>query len=241
MSKISFEINGKEYNLPDYISIEDYVKVFKVKDIFADEYFSAKVLSILTEAKIDDLLTINYQILENLAIMAMKKFPKDNKRFYQTFEFNGVEYGFITDWRKMSYGEFIDLDTLLSRKDNELLESIHLITAIMYRPITKKKRKGAYEIEKYDVDKMEERAEEFKKLDVKYFISGQFFFINFVRKYKGRLLLSSVMEKLTLKQRMKMLWKISLLKGRLGKDGDITTLLMSYANSTLQNTMPSQN
>lgn len=232
-SKITFEVDGKEYEIPDYITIEDYVKVFKVKDLFVDEYFAAKVLSILTGAKVDDLLTVNYQVLEKLAGLALSKFPKD-KRFYQKFEFNGKEYGFLPDWRKMSYGEFIDLDTLMSRKDNELLDSVHLMTAIMYRPIIKTKRNGAYEIEEYDMDKMEERAEEFKKLDAKYFISGQFFFINFVRTYRGRSLLYLAMEKMTMKQRMKMLWKISILKGRLGKDGDITTLLTSSQNMILQ-------
>ena len=36
---IDFNIEGKKYDLPDFISIKNYVKIFKVKDLFSDDYF----------------------------------------------------------------------------------------------------------------------------------------------------------------------------------------------------------
>ena len=36
---IKFKLEGKEYKLPEIITINDYVKISKVKDLFTDEYF----------------------------------------------------------------------------------------------------------------------------------------------------------------------------------------------------------
>ena len=48
MSKVSFIIKEKEYQLPEYLSIGDYQKIFKYKDILDDEYFGAKIINKLT-------------------------------------------------------------------------------------------------------------------------------------------------------------------------------------------------
>lgn len=117
----------------------------------------------------------NYNQIEMLSRYVMNLFPQKEK-FVDRFEFDGIKYGFIDTWRKMSFGEFVDLDTLMSKKDNDLLDNIHIITAILYRPIIEEDKKGNYKIEKYDPDTMEERAELFKKLDIKYFIGAQVFF-----------------------------------------------------------------
>jgi hypothetical protein len=36
---IEFDIDGKEYNIKEYLSVGDYQKIFKVKDLFEDDYF----------------------------------------------------------------------------------------------------------------------------------------------------------------------------------------------------------
>ena len=53
---IDFNIEGKEYVLPDYMSIGNYVKIFKVKDLFSDDYFSAKMVSLVSDCPVEDLL-----------------------------------------------------------------------------------------------------------------------------------------------------------------------------------------
>ena len=60
MKDIEFELKGVEYKLPDFISIENYVKVFKIKEIFSDSYLAAKILNIVTGAPLDLLLEVNY-------------------------------------------------------------------------------------------------------------------------------------------------------------------------------------
>lgn len=211
MKKITFEIEGQEYKLPNYISIENYSKIFKIKDLFVDEYFNAKLISTLSGVKVERLMEANYQDLIKLVRYVMTLFPKDSNKFYQTFEFEGVKYGFLPDWKDMSFGEFVDLDTLMTKRGNELYDSLHYITAILYRPITKQYDGGRYDIEKYDVDTMMERADKFKKLDAKYFLSAQFFFLLFVRKSRYPTL-KSLVKKMTFWQKVKMIKMYYLMK-----------------------------
>lgn len=240
MSRITFEIEDKEYELPDYISIENYVKVFKIKDIFVDEYFAVKLLNIMSGAPVEKLLEVNYVVIEKLANYVMNLFPKDNNQFIQKFEFEGVKYGFLPNWKEMSFGEFVDLDTLMSTKGDELLDNMHIITAIFYRPIIEENKKGAYKIEKYDPEKMIERAELFKNLDSKYFISSQFFFHKFVKKYLTHTQLS-LMPKMSVWMQIKILWKMRKLIYRiiLKKDLDGTQSLSEFQTLILQNMMKS--
>ena len=68
-----------------------------------------------------------------------------------------VKYGFIPNLSEISTGEFADLDTLCQ----ELNDNLHLIMAILYRPVDKEAN-GKYSIEPYDAD-LEERGRLFKK------------------------------------------------------------------------------
>ena len=240
MSRISFEIEGKEYFLPDYISIEDYVKVYKIKDLFVDEYFSVKLLNILTGAPVEQLMEVNYNTIEQLTNYAMSKFPTDKTKFIPKFEFEGVKYGFIPNWKDLSFGEFIDVDTLMSRKGNELLDSIHIITAILYRPIIEENKKGVYKIEKYDTDKMLDRAETFKRLDSKYFIGSQFFFHKFETKYFERIH-QSLIPKMSIWMQIKLIWKMRKMIYQIvfKKDSDGSQLLTDLQTMILQNIIKS--
>jgi hypothetical protein len=121
---------------------------------------------------------------------------------------DGVEYGFITSWKKMSFGEFADLDTLMTKKPEEFLNYLHIITAILYRPITKYKGKHKFEIEEYNVHTMEERAELFKnKLNVEYALGSQFFFIHFARTFSQNTPISSKMWMKISWMQIKFVWR----------------------------------
>jgi hypothetical protein len=117
--------------------------------------------------------------------------PRPPYNLIDRFELDGIHYGYIPSYKEMSFAEFADLDTLLTKKPEEIMDYLHIITAIMYRPIVSEKKKHNFKIEKYDSDKMIERAELFKeKLDVKFALGGQFFFIKFVNNSSNYIRLS---------------------------------------------------
>lgn len=239
MSKVTFKVEDKEYKLPELITIGNYVEIFKVKDLFEDKYLHAKIISKLSGCPMDDLLNCDYQTVEYLGNMSLQLFPMGKPVFEDRFQLNGVWYGFIPEWKKVSFAEFVDLDTLFSKKRNEILDFVHILTAIMYRPIISDPMLPKYHVEKYDVDSMEDRAYLFKnELDIRFFLGGQFFFINFGKNYSEHIVQSLTTEGLTLIQKIKFLWRWRKMIWSLlsKKDSDGTSFLTDFVRTTLQNT-----
>ena len=203
---IKFKLEETEYQIPDFISIESYSKMYKVKDLFSDDYFAAKIVSILSDAPLEDLLEADYTDVQYLASYIMSKIPLDKPKFIDRFEIDGVKYGFFPNWRELTFAEFVDMDTISTKKPEELLELLHILAAVMYRPIIEETSEHDFKIEKYNIETMKLRAELFKtKLDVKYILGAQFFFINYANRFLSYSQLS-LMPTLSMWTKMKIAW-----------------------------------
>ena len=236
---IKFKIDGDPYKIPDFINIEDYVKIFKVKDLFDEDYFAAKLISVVSGAPLKDLLDAGFDEINYLAAHILTIIPKqDEVKFVDRFELNGVKYGFFPNWRDLTFAEFVDMDTISTKNPDELLDLLHILAAIMYRPIVIERGEHDYDIEMYDVNTMKKRAELFKKeLDVKYILGAQFFFIKFAKRYLGYSPRSSTL-KIGMWDQIKMIW---LMWRMIFKMGSIKSLggflsLTKSLTTTLQNT-----
>jgi hypothetical protein len=239
---IKFSIEEKEYHLPDYMSIENYVKIYKMKDVFSEDYFSAKIINLITDCPIEDLLESDAQEVHYLSAYIMTLLPETNPKFEDRFELDGVQYGFFPNWRELTYAEFIDMDTISTKKPDDLLNLLHILAAIMYRPIVEETSEHDFKIEKYNVDSMKERAEMFKKkLDVKYLLGAQFFFINFAKRYLLYTQTSSIV-KIPFWTKVKLMWKMRrmiiniLFKGRSAGSLSQTELLEMILQNTTSST-----
>ena len=205
---IKFKIEDKEYTINDFVSIGQYASVYKIKDLFSDDLFAAKLINIFTDAPIEDLLNANYQEVNYLASQIMSMIPTGKPKFVDRFTIDGIDYGFFPKWEKLSFGEWVDMDTIASKSETELLDVLHILAAIMYRPIISEKSKHDFEIEKYDVKSMEERAEIFKnKLDISVLLAAQFFFIKFASK-SSNLTQLSLIQKIGTWKKMSLIWKL---------------------------------
>ena len=238
--KVEFEIDGKNYELPEFINVEQYTKIFKLKDVLSDEYFAVKLINALSGCPVEDLLQVNYQQIEHLALYCMSLFPKDKEKFIDRFEIDGVQYGFLDSWKKFSFAEWVDLDTLITKNPEQVIDNIHIILAIMYRPIVSEDKKTKkYTIEKYDSEKMIERAELFKKnLDVRIYFGTLVFFSRFVKKYTSPTQQS--LTSLSLWTQMKLVWKYrKIIKIVSQANGDGISSLTNLPTMILQSTMES--
>lgn len=206
---VKFKIDEKEYKIPEFISIENYAKIYKVKDLFSDDYFAAKLLNILTGAPLEDLLQVDYQEVSYLANYVLSLIPTSKEiPFKDRFELNGVHYGFFPTWKELTFAEFVDMDTISTKKPEEVLDLMHILAAVMYRPIIEEKSEHDFKIEKYSIESLNDRAELFKKhLDVKYIIAAQFFFIKFANRYSSYTQLSSI-KTLSIWTKIKIIWRM---------------------------------
>jgi len=235
---IKFKIDEKEYNVPEIMTIENYVKIFKIKDIFTDEYFAAKLISIVSDAPLEELLQGDYEEINYLAANILNQLPLDGIKFIDRFELDGVHYGFLPDWKSMTYAEFVDVDTISTRKQDEMLNMLHILCAVMYRPITVERSEHDFDIEKYDVKTMVKRSELFKsKLDVRYVLGAQTFFTKFGRRYSAYFQLSSI-PKLSRWQKIKLTWKMRKIiwAALFNKPLDGMSSQIELLETTLQNT-----
>lgn len=237
--KITFEIEGKEYVLPEIMNIENYVKIYKLKDVLGEEYFNAKILQSLTGAPLEKLLELPHGEVKYLTSHVGLLMPTTT-HFYDQFEIDGVHYGFLPSWQGMSFAEFVDLDTLFTKKPDEVLNYIHVLCAIMYRPIVGKHKGHNFKIEKYDSDTVEERAKLFKeKLDIKYFLGAQFFFTLFAKKSSERIQSSSTMMNILRNWRMLWRYRKTIRKILSLKHSDGTSSSTESQTTTSPNTMKS--
>lgn len=203
---LKIKIDKQEYKLPNFISIEHYAKIYKVKDLFSEDYFAARLINIITDIPVETLLESDYQEINYISNYLLSLIPLETPKFADRFELDGVHYGFFPNWKELTFAEFIDMDTISTKKPDELLDLLHILAAIMYRPIIEEKSEHDFKIEKYDVQTMQERAEVFKKkLDVKYILGAQFFFIKFANRYSNFTQLSSI-QKLSIWTKIKLIW-----------------------------------
>jgi hypothetical protein len=206
---IKFNIGEDMYELPTFINVDHYTKIYKIKDLFSEDYFAARLISIVTGAPMDKLLENDYQEITYMAAHILSLLPIDHKiPFVDRFELDGVHYGFFPNWKDLSFAEFVDMDTISTKRGDEMLELLHILAAVMYRPIVEEKSEHDFKIEKYDVKTMQERAELFKyKLDCKYILGAQLFFFNYARTFTGYSQLSLI-PKLSIWTKLKLMWRM---------------------------------
>jgi hypothetical protein len=98
-----------------------------------------------------------------------------------TFELNGITYGLENDWQNMTWGQWVDLE-VYSQSD-KLTDNIHMIMALLYRPVTNEKGKD-YKLEKFKSSKVMERADMFKNnLPIEMWFGVSTFFLQTLNAY----------------------------------------------------------
>ena len=205
---VKFTLKEKEYELNDFLTLNQYSKIYKIKDLFNDQYFAAKLINLMTDCPIEDLLKCDYEEINYISTYILSLLPLDNNQpFVDRFEIDGVHYGFFPNWQDLTFAEYIDMDTISTKSAEELLDMIHILAAIMYRPIDYEISKHNFLIEEYDVKTMVPRSEIFKnKLDIKILFGAQVFFCKFVKRY-FLYTQASLIPKMSIWKKIKLLWK----------------------------------
>jgi len=240
---LRFKIDGEPYEVGETITIEQYAKIYKIKDLFNDDYFAAKLISTVANCPLQDLLDCPFEEIAYICNYITNNMPtKDDVAFVDSFELDGIKYGFFPNWKDITFAEFIDMDTISTKKADELLDMLHILAAVMYRPIVQQHSQHNFEIEKYDIQTLPKRAELFKKkLDVKFVLGAQFFFIKFVTKFSN-FTPQSLGTKMNVWMQIKLIWWMwrTIFKltsknpsaGFLSSTKLLTTILLSTNTST---------
>tara|TARA_R110001606_G_scaffold72466_1_gene166904 strand:- start:3499 stop:4143 length:645 start_codon:yes stop_codon:yes gene_type:complete len=184
------EVQEKDYVIPEkwtQVKLGDYQNYMEQSKDVTD----AVTLNLLT---ISCFTGIPYEKVEKIrkgdvdvVLGEFKKLlnKKMNTTLNMIIEIDGVDYGFNPNLKDMTLGEFVDLDNHLE----DAWKNMHIIMAILYRPITSKKKKK-YSIEEYNGVDMK-RAETFRdKLSIATVNGASSFFLHIGNEYHMNLLSS---------------------------------------------------
>ena len=103
---LRFKIDGEPYVVDNTITIDHYTKIYKIKDLFNDDYFAAKLISTVTNCPLQDLLDCPFEEIAYIANYITDRLPRnDDIKFKDRFEIDGVHYGFFPNWRDLTFAE----------------------------------------------------------------------------------------------------------------------------------------
>ena len=113
-----------------------------------NEFLNLKALEIFCGLSLKDSYNLPVSMFESVLVQVSRCF-QEKTDLVQRFKMTGsdgvtLEFGFIPNLDKMTFGEYIDLESYISDWDN-----MHKAMAVMYRPIVAGK-KNLYEIEPYE-------------------------------------------------------------------------------------------
>ena len=163
--------NDQKIELPETLSIKHYQTLTKIGNPNTFQIIS--VLTGIPENELKELEPDNFNFLEK-KLVPMLHVEKPSKIIFQ-FKHNDKEYGLVQDFFKLTMAEWVDLE-VYSNGEN-ILDNIHKIMAILYRPIVKKLKGNKYQIENYNSNEVEQRAEEFLDLPLEFYLSVSSFFL----------------------------------------------------------------
>jgi hypothetical protein len=150
------------------ITIEQYQKFFRIAENNTHgDFLNQKTIEILCNTQHANLIPFN-EVQEIL--QSIEQIFKSKPKHLQKFKIDNIEFGFIPDLDKMSFGEFIDINNYI---DN--VEDFHKALAVLYRPITTK-LKGMYLIEDYKGSEVYSQL--MKKAPLEAILGAKVFFYN---------------------------------------------------------------
>lgn len=183
---LKVKIGKKSFKIPTKFKDLYITEYKKIKGIDKDLDIVEKIVKYISI-----LLNMPEELVRDIRIKDLKKiqnellFFKEEKREFKlqrVIEIQGERFGFYKDLDNMIFSEWIDLNELT--KDEETINNnLHLIMALLYRPIKKYKRRlitrriYGYTLIDYNIEDIKKNAElfnEFMNLDI---ILGAYFFL----------------------------------------------------------------
>lgn len=223
--KIPVDLSG--ISLRQY---QEYLKLYDKWDKEDDNYIKIKMLQIfcnLSPENIKELELSSFDsVISHLLDCLQQETPLIDRFYMDGKNIDGkdlrVTYGFIPSLDKMSFGEFIDLNTYINDWSN-----MHKAMAILFRP-TIVNKKTVYDIEKYQGSY--KYSDVMLDMPVNIALGAIVFFYRLMNK----------LPKLTLdyfQQEMKKEGMTSQLKQILEKDGDSINRFIRYVKEMSQESM----
>lgn len=164
MTQQYIQHNGKKYEVKEP-TIAMWANVMKLKDILEPEELNIRLISEITGMSKEDIMSCDAKNIQKIGEIIYRLMNMETKEVQMKIELNGVKYE-MTDFYKISFGQFVDIDSFLSKDETYKVSNLNELAAYLY--IEEGKKYGEIDFKK--------KIEEFKDLPVKY-VEGAVFFL----------------------------------------------------------------
>ena len=188
----------------DEIPLMHYQKFMEVsKNSNDDEFTAQKMIQIFCGIELKEVVKIAFNDMVDLVNHFNKLFSEIPK-LKPTFKINDLELGMIPNFDKITWEEYIELESQF--KD---FDTFHKAMAVLYRPVIEKNKKGQYLIAPFN--NVEEFSDLMKYTPLSVALSSHVFFWNLERELLTATLnyLENQMTKLNKSNKMILAKKIS--------------------------------
>ena len=189
------EIDKKEYQIEDYLTISKYMELTRLEGFINDPI---KLLNAYTNIPEELIKKANKDNVNFILNMIQAEYLKhEDNQIFATFEFKGKKYGLQKNFNDINFGGWVDLEMAIAEG---VEKNIDTIMAILYRPL-KWTLGDQYEIEEYDGETMKLRKIDFQDLPIQYWFGCSTFFL-----LQGKMFLEIMRNSLDEQQRRTRIW-----------------------------------
>jgi len=157
------EYKGKKYPIKEP-TIKIWSEVMKLQGILDQQDMFIKVLEMTTGLSQEEILSADAKEVLEAGKSVFAYINQQDKKVVNEFEHEGITYQFL-DVTDVSFGQFVDIDTFLSKDESYRIQNLNELAAYLYT------EKGT----KYGDVKIKKRIKAFEDLPVKY-LEGSVFF-----------------------------------------------------------------
>lgn len=176
---ITIQLDDKLVSVQEELNLEKYMKIQKNPIKYNN---LVELMSLYLDVDKEELMDIPYDQMKFVETIISTNVLKDSEnKIILSFEIDGVEYGFENDWKNIKWGQWVDME-IFSQKD-KIYDSIHILMALLYRPIQSKKN-DKYTLVPFKSSEVMERAEIFlTKVPARYWFGCANFFFQISNQY----------------------------------------------------------
>jgi hypothetical protein len=158
--------NGKKFEIKEP-TIQNYANVMKLRDLLNDQELYVKLICELTELRREEVIEASIDDINKVGEVINKFFSNSNKEIFYEIEYRGIKYNLV-DVYKISFGQFVDIDTFLTKDEAYKLNNLNELASYLYL----EKGKTYSEID------FRKQKEIFSELPMKYLEGAIFFLVN---------------------------------------------------------------
>lgn len=149
------------------ISLHQFLEFEALPEHLNDNDRAIQTISIFCQLTTAEVRKLPNMVLDE-ALEKIKRALNDESKISLTFEFNGVEYGFIPNLDNLTTAEFIDIENYQKERSD-----LYKVMSVLYRPVTIKEDK------RYDIESYSGKVNEaFRELPMGYVKGAMLFFCN---------------------------------------------------------------